>query len=139
MLNVNEKSFKNEKKTRCINKINVAFIFSIYNIIKLHRHLYIIRLISLKRTIYHLVRKIGLLCKIISIRHEPFRFLNRKNCTSDTVQTGKNSFDRRQRCSRLLRITNLRFDSIYTDEERTENNLKLVILFFFSNFYVHKW
>lgn len=63
-------------------------------IIKLHRHLYIIRLISLKRTIYHLVRKISLLCKIISIRHEPFRFLNRKNCTSDTVQNWENSFDR---------------------------------------------
>lgn len=58
-------------------------------IIKLDRHLYIIRLISLKRTIYHFVRKIGLLYKIISIRHEPFRFLNRKNCTSDAVQTGK--------------------------------------------------
>lgn len=58
-------------------------------IIKLDRHLYIIRLISLKRTIYHFVRKIGLLCKIISIRYEPFRFLNRKNCTSDAVQTGK--------------------------------------------------
>lgn len=70
MLNVNEKknSLKMKKKTRCINKINVAFIFSIYNIIKLHRHLYIIRLISFKRTIYHLVRKIGLLYKIISIR-----------------------------------------------------------------------
>lgn len=58
-------------------------------IIKLDRHLYIIRLISLKRTIYHFVRKIGLLCKIISIRHEPFRFSNRKNCTSDAVQNGK--------------------------------------------------
>lgn len=58
-------------------------------IIKLDRHLYIIRLISFKCTIYHFVRKIGLLCKIISIRHEPFRFLNRKNCTSDAVQNGK--------------------------------------------------